>query len=1073
MKKLCYSSLAIILTATNLSATTYTWTNNDNNNKWPDDGNWSGGGGAPGRSANDDIAILDGSFSNTSSEFDLELTSQNRPDSPTILSMSISTDNANDDWDIVEGHSSGATLSVSSDISADIDGSGSCDFHAGLKLADSLLTIGASGQGVHIRGNLIGNNNGSGDGTLNLNSSSGSIEKGSTVYFHSANPNFDGTVKVGFTKLSIQNINAFDDATIELPNHSHGADRINYITNTEFGALTGTKPLELITGRHLKVGTKGSNFTYDGILQGSGTLEKSGAGIWTLSAANTHTGSTVISGGEIRLNHADALQSSPLSIDTANGLDITTNSIDANLHSLEGSGRLFIGNQTLTLGGNLSSNATYDGELADDQYYGTVVINTSGSGKQILTANNSNLYSEFKLLSGTLQITDNTQLGSPNVALTFGDGHLLAVAPSSFTLDKIVSFEESDSHGQVTVFSSTSTLTFPRALQGSADNILEILSGGTVAFSSTSSSYLGTVRVNGGSLSFGGGSSFSGASIDLLSDDDLILPDTDINLGSISGSGNFSIGTSNTLTVGFDDRTTSYTGIISGNGSSQLEKTGSGTFTFGGSTTTTQPIILQEGVLVLDGTTATSLATGVEGNSNTSVEGTGRVSGALDLDGNISPSNPGVDNYGTLRAGGIYTNDTYHCDVTDSDQDLLITSGVFDATNCTLTLNLLGGTLTQAAYIICDYGSLTGTFNAINNLPTGYNIDYAYHDGSDSNNIAIVADSTAPTVSITTTEPSPTNANSIAYSIAFDEPITGLVNSSDLYITGTTDADTDIAATAILNSSDDQNFTLTLNNISGEGFLQFRLRANQIADLAGNNLAFDPFSPGHTIDNTAPIITITGSTSITQTVGSSYSDAGAGATDNVDASVTVITGGDTIDTNTAGTYVITYDATDTAGNAASQKTRSVEIITVQQAWKNTHGLTGPDALLTADPDGDGRSNLEEFAFDGDPTDGSDSNKTKYEIAEFKDSEHFLLTFPARTGATFAHGAPSSATVDGIIYSIHGAFELNDFSTTVYTNPTPDLSGLPSLSTGWSYYSFVIGTTTPKGFLKVEVSEEAP
>jgi hypothetical protein len=78
-------------------------------------------------------------------------------------------------------------------------------------------------------------------------------------------------------------------------------------------------------------------------------------------------------------------------------------------------------------------------------------------------------------------------------------------------------------------------------------------------------------------------------------------------------------------------------------------------------------------------------------------------------------------------------------------------------------------------------------------------------------------------------------------------------------------------------------------------------------------------------DNTAPVITLTGSTPINLSIGDSYIDAGATATDNVDASVTVNVGGDTVNTAEVGTYVITYDATDAAGNAAIQVTRTVNV----------------------------------------------------------------------------------------------------------------------------------------------------
>src|SRR6185312_7267302 len=47
--------------------------------------------------------------------------------------------------------------------------------------------------------------------------------------------------------------------------------------------------------------------------------------------------------------------------------------------------------------------------------------------------------------------------------------------------------------------------------------------------------------------------------------------------------------------------------------------------------------------------------------------------------------------------------------------------------------------------------------------------------------------------------------------------------------------------------------------------------------------------------------------------------------DNVDASVTVVTTG-TVDTNTVGTYTLHYNATDAAGNHATEVTRTVNVV---------------------------------------------------------------------------------------------------------------------------------------------------
>lgn len=80
-------------------------------------------------------------------------------------------------------------------------------------------------------------------------------------------------------------------------------------------------------------------------------------------------------------------------------------------------------------------------------------------------------------------------------------------------------------------------------------------------------------------------------------------------------------------------------------------------------------------------------------------------------------------------------------------------------------------------------------------------------------------------------------------------------------------------------------------------------------------------------DNTAPIITLIGQSSVSHQLGTTYTDSGATATDNNDGDITanIIVGGDTVDTNTPGTYTITYNVSDAAGNAAAQVSRTVTV----------------------------------------------------------------------------------------------------------------------------------------------------
>ena len=82
------------------------------------------------------------------------------------------------------------------------------------------------------------------------------------------------------------------------------------------------------------------------------------------------------------------------------------------------------------------------------------------------------------------------------------------------------------------------------------------------------------------------------------------------------------------------------------------------------------------------------------------------------------------------------------------------------------------------------------------------------------------------------------------------------------------------------------------------------------------------------VDTTAPVITLNGSSTIDLDLGDTYVEEGATASDNKDGDITanIVVGGDTVDTNTAGAYVVTYNVSDAAGNAATEVTRTVNVI---------------------------------------------------------------------------------------------------------------------------------------------------
>jgi autotransporter-associated beta strand protein len=91
-------------------------------------------------------------------------------------------------------------------------------------------------------------------------------------------------------------------------------------------------------------------------------------------------------------------------------------------------------------------------------------------------------------------------------------------------------------------------------------------------------------------------------------------------------------------------------------------------------------------------------------------------------------------------------------------------------------------------------------------------------------------------------------------------------------------------------------------------------------------------------DTTAPVITLVGASSVSVNWGSSYTDAGATATDNVDGAVNVITSG-SVNTAKPGVYTLTYNVSDAAGNAATAVTRTVTVTIVNATTADSAGYS--------------------------------------------------------------------------------------------------------------------------------------
>jgi len=97
------------------------------------------------------------------------------------------------------------------------------------------------------------------------------------------------------------------------------------------------------------------------------------------------------------------------------------------------------------------------------------------------------------------------------------------------------------------------------------------------------------------------------------------------------------------------------------------------------------------------------------------------------------------------------------------------------------------------------------------------------------------------------------------------------------------------------------------------------------------------FSCNNSKDTTAPVITLKGSSDTTIALNSTWTDPGATAFDDEDGNVPVSASG-VVNKDLVGTYTITYQASDAAGNI-SIKTRTVRVRNMADIWEGEYSVT--------------------------------------------------------------------------------------------------------------------------------------
>ena len=181
-------------------------------------------------------------------------------------------------------------------------------------------------------------------------------------------------------------------------------------------------------------------------------------------------------------------------------------------------------------------------------------------------------------------------------------------------------------------------------------------------------------------------------------------------------------------------------------------------------------------------------------------------------------------------------------------------------------------------------------------------------------------------------------------------------------------------------------------------------------------------------------------------------------------------------TITLGNNTFTVAYADTTYGTASLTLTVNPNSTPYQSWIDGYATQLPNAadrLPDADPDGDGLTNLQEFAFDGNPAEVASKGKIAFSTSD-PNAPGLSVTLAVRNNAVLGAGPDNSITLtaDGIVYLIQGSESLTTYDK-VITEVIPASTLTPAPESGWTARTFVISDSVglpTRRFMRVGVSQ---
>jgi autotransporter-associated beta strand protein len=478
---------------------------------------------------------------------------------------------------------------------------------------------------------------------------------------------FTGTTSINSGSLLLLSNSALQNSTLVM-NLANGVQFGSGIGTFALGGLSGSGNLTLAdtngAALTLNSGNNGGSTTYSGMLSGPGSFNKTGVGALTFTGTNSYAGATTISGGAVIYSTTSALPTSglitlgPAGAVAATGAYPTVNAwLNSGVISTASSGAIAITG---------SSNEFIDLTTAGGGNYPTLSLGSVGNNTYSGFVNpaGSNYY--FGGGSGTLTLTQSLSGANAMVAGNGGlTGQVVLAATNSYTGNTIIS-------------GGTLQQGIAGAIPSGPGYGNVVLNGGTTA---------GVLDLFGTNMTING---LSGAT------------------GTVLGEVINSSGTNATLSVGNNNTSSTFYGVLanSGTGILALAKIGTGTLYLGGASTFTGNVAINGGLVQLASGTAL-------GAVNTAASKITIASGAtVDINGSTVLSGFTIAGAGNNGQGALINNGA---SLSGSNQELQ---------NITLSANATLGGTGNMYEIASGYAADTLTLGSFTLTKTGANTFY-------------------------------------------------------------------------------------------------------------------------------------------------------------------------------------------------------------------------------------------------------------------------------------------------------------------------------------------------------------